>query len=88
MNLLTVADLAARLQLHPVNVRTMLRRGELGRALRIGRCWRLAESELERALEGFAVPSLPSRAARSNPLVPKPEFLALLRPRPKEGGNK
>jgi excisionase family DNA binding protein len=86
MNLLTVAEIAKRLRLHPVNVRTMLRRGELGRALRIGRCWRLDERELERALEAFAVSPLPARSARRNSLLPKPETLALLRPRRADRG--
>lgn len=87
MNLLTVEDLALRLKLHPVNVRAMLRRGELGRPLRIGRCWRLPAEELERALERFRVDPVPSRAARANPLIPKPETMELLRPRRAEGNR-
>ncbi|KAF0241618.1 MAG: hypothetical protein FD180_4342 [Planctomycetota bacterium] len=84
--LLTAEQVAARLQIHVVNARTMLKRGELGKAYRLGRCWRVDERELEAALERFRVDPLPARAARENSLVPKKEFLDLLRPRTKRGG--
>lgn len=86
MNLLTVEDIAARLKLHPVNVRTMLRRGELGRALRIGRCWRVDERDLEEALRRFEVNPTPRRG-KSAALAPKKEYLDLLRPRPAGGSR-
>jgi excisionase family DNA binding protein len=46
---LSVTEVARRLSLHPNTVRKMVRRG-LFRATKVGKVWRIRESEVERAL--------------------------------------
>ena len=46
---LTVAEVARRLSLHPNSIRKMIRRGAIP-AAKMGRTWRVRESEVERLL--------------------------------------
>ena len=50
MTLLTVEDVAKRLQVHPEVVRRYLRSGEL-RGIQIGGRWRIAEEDLAAFIE-------------------------------------
>lgn len=81
MQLLTVEDIAARTQLHPVTVRKLLQTGRFGAPLKIGSAWRLREADLERALSTFAYTPRASRAARRAGLVASEEARAALAPR-------
>lgn len=78
-NLLTVAEIAARLRKHHVTVRQMLQDGRLAPAYRIGRHWHMREAELEACMKNFVYHPTPARARRANRLIPKPEFVNLLR---------
>lgn len=50
-DLLTVAEAAAILRLHPVTVQRLLRRGELP-GVRVGRQWRIRRTDLDDRLRG------------------------------------
>ena len=61
--MLTVAEAAAYLRVHPVSLRRMIRRGDLP-ALRVGRVWRIAAADLQ-----------PTTAPRA----PKPEPVGFMK---------
>jgi len=53
---LTVPQVSAQLKIHPATVRIWIRNGRLG-AVRVGREWRVRQSDVERALLSEASPA-------------------------------
>jgi len=70
-NLLTVAQVARRLQLHEITVRRYIRAGTL-KAVRVGRNVRVREDDLERFLQ----PATPTGARLPYRWPPTPEEMA------------
>jgi len=55
-NLFSINTAAARLECHPETLRRIIRRGELT-AVKVGRSWRVRESDLTAFLEKNTVPA-------------------------------
>ncbi len=60
-NLFSINTAAARLDCHPETLRRIIRRGELA-AVKVGRDWRVRESDLNAFLDARTVPAKDVRA--------------------------
>jgi excisionase family DNA binding protein len=61
---LTVPQVSAQLRIHPATVRIWIKSGRLA-AVRVGREWRVRQSEVDRALVSDASPSYAQQEAES-----------------------
>jgi excisionase family DNA binding protein len=77
---LTTAQISDELKLHPATVRSWVKSGRLA-AIRVGRTWRVRRSDLARALELDASPSVVSEATAASSDVPVPSLAPTPAPR-------